>query len=273
MSEQSAVIAVGECRKKTQHLSACGGRILECYVISFISRGHGFYEDHELGRVDLKAPTVICQFPGRWHCFDPDPKGTWDEFWVMFDPNAAFSEVLPKDALIACQENAQVLHDTFRQLQTAWFFDNPIERERISFYLHRILYEIHVAQHGRSMPDAMHPVEMLRQMMAQQLDLPHIEVEAFSKSVDISYESLRKQFQKTIGVSPKQYFLHMKISRAKELLLLPDAHIRQVAQCLGFEDPYYFSRLFKGRTGLSPRAWRTVHLREAPRNSIGEHDD
>ena len=56
--------------------------------------------------------------------------------------------------------------------------------------------------------------------------------------------------------TPLNYFNRLKIQKACELLTTTDLRIHQVGELLGFEDPYYFSRLFKKIMGLSPRAYR-----------------
>jgi AraC-like DNA-binding protein len=58
-------------------------------------------------------------------------------------------------------------------------------------------------------------------------------------------------------MTPHQYFISIKIGRAKEFLGrgLP---VKEVAFRLGFKDEYYFSRLFKSKTGLSPSRWKSL---------------
>ena len=56
-------------------------------------------------------------------------------------------------------------------------------------------------------------------------------------------------FFKETGYAPMNYFLHMKIDRACQLLLHTNMKINQVALKLGFDDPYYFSRIFKKIVG------------------------
>ena len=45
------------------------------------------------------------------------------------------------------------------------------------------------------------------------------------------------------------------VEEAKNLLLAPNASISETAYKLGFEYPQYFSRLFKKKTGLSPKMY------------------
>ena len=66
-------------------------------------------------------------------------------------------------------------------------------------------------------------------------------------------------FRRQLKLSPIEYLLRLKIQRACERLRTTDDMIADVAHNLGFADPYYFSRLFRRRTGSSPRAYREAH--------------
>lgn len=63
-------------------------------------------------------------------------------------------------------------------------------------------------------------------------------------------------FLKEVHYTPMDYFLHIKIDRACQLLIHTDMKINQISFKLGFEDPYYFSRIFTKKTGVSPRKYR-----------------
>jgi AraC-like DNA-binding protein len=65
-----------------------------------------------------------------------------------------------------------------------------------------------------------------------------------------------RTFKKAIGVTPYAYFLDRKIEQARILLTYSGARIREIAENLSFSDEYYFSNVFKSKTGLSPSAYR-----------------
>jgi AraC family transcriptional activator of pobA len=46
------------------------------------------------------------------------------------------------------------------------------------------------------------------------------------------------------------------IAEAKLLLNIVDYDIAKVSYCLGIDEPTYFARLFKAKTGVSPSEWK-----------------
>ena len=60
-------------------------------------------------------------------------------------------------------------------------------------------------------------------------------------------------FKKNCGTGFSEYIAQAKINRAKALLMEQDMKIYEAADQLGFESAFYFSKVFKKVTGLSPR--------------------
>lgn len=63
-------------------------------------------------------------------------------------------------------------------------------------------------------------------------------------------------FRLHMGVAPVDYFIHLKMQYACYLLETTCMTIRDVALSLSYEDPYYFSRLFRKVMGVSPQQYR-----------------
>jgi AraC-like DNA-binding protein len=63
-------------------------------------------------------------------------------------------------------------------------------------------------------------------------------------------------FKLHTGYSPVDYFIHAKIQHACFLLDTTSLSIREVGLHVGYEDPYYFSRIFKQKTGMGPSEYK-----------------
>ena len=79
----------------------------------------------------------------------------------------------------------------------------------------------------------------------------------FEKSIlaemcNMSQSYFRSQFKKIVGYSPSAYQQQIRIEKAKQLLLSNSSNVSEIAEQLGFESVYYFSRIFKNLTGISP---------------------
>ena len=63
---------------------------------------------------------------------------------------------------------------------------------------------------------------------------------------------MTREFKRYYGVTPYQYILDRKIAVARRLLLVTNMKVFEISAQLGFSDEYYFSDLFKAKTGVSP---------------------
>jgi AraC-like DNA-binding protein len=63
-------------------------------------------------------------------------------------------------------------------------------------------------------------------------------------------------FKKKTGYPPLEYFNNIRIQKACQYLEFTSNNIKEVSYKLGFNDPYYFSRLFSNIMGLSPMEFR-----------------
>jgi two-component system, response regulator YesN len=68
---------------------------------------------------------------------------------------------------------------------------------------------------------------------------------------------LLRLYNRITGSTPTQEIIKLRIEKAKRLLVgHPDLEIKQIAFAVGYEDPLYFSRVFRRETGLAPTAFR-----------------
>ncbi len=63
-------------------------------------------------------------------------------------------------------------------------------------------------------------------------------------------------FKKETNYSPLSYFSHLKIVKACEYLDYTKTKVKEISYQLGYTDPYYFTKDFKKKMGMSPRQYR-----------------
>lgn len=100
------------------------------------------------------------------------------------------------------------------------------------------------------------PIHRARAWIEQRVGEGAIDFKQIAASVFMSYDNFRRKFKHQSGLSPNQYFIKLKIDKAKESLIFSDLEIKEIAENLGFSDPYYFSRVFKEWEGMSPVRYR-----------------
>ncbi len=74
----------------------------------------------------------------------------------------------------------------------------------------------------------------------------------------VSESTLRQAFRREVGISVGRYVNERLLFTAEQQLRLSNRSVREIASSLGFGDPLYFSRLFSGRYGMAPSAYRKV---------------
>lgn len=83
-----------------------------------------------------------------------------------------------------------------------------------------------------------------------------ITVNDIANHFDIERRKFTYLFEKKIGVSPTIYLTELRIGQSKFLLRTSDLSISEIAESVGYNDYFYFSRVFKKVTGLSPTDFR-----------------
>lgn len=81
-------------------------------------------------------------------------------------------------------------------------------------------------------------------------------VEDMARKHNLSSSHFSSLFRKGTGMSPIDYFIHLKMQKACQILYAYDTMIKTVAMDLGYDDQYYFSRIFKKYMGMSPEQYR-----------------
>jgi AraC-like DNA-binding protein len=238
------------------------GRILDEYQVIYISKGEGIFESINCGEVIIKEGTILFLFPGEWHRFKPNQKTGWDEFWVGC--KGAILENIVQQHFIT-KENAVLeigLYENIVQLFTIIIEKTKEERTGYQpllagIVLH-LLGEIHsiTKQQRFEAQDITESIINKARIIFRTNIEQDISMEKVAAELNVSYAWFRKAFKTYTGIAPNQYLLQLKIEKAKLLLTDNTKSIKEISFTLNFESAFYFSKLFKEKTGVSPELFR-----------------
>ncbi len=81
----------------------------------------------------------------------------------------------------------------------------------------------------------------------------------FAEMLNVNSSYLSGLFRKETGLSLTEYVTARRVLRAADLLLTSQLPIKTIAEQVGISDVHYFSRVFKKKTGQTPRQYRERH--------------
>lgn len=99
-------------------------------------------------------------------------------------------------------------------------------------------------------------VDKIDEYMRSHLSVP-LTLQSLSEQTGVSKMHLCRIFKKGKNTTPIDYFNNLRIESAKNMLTsFPSMPLREIAENLGFNDTYYFSKVFKRVAGVSPSQFR-----------------
>jgi len=104
-------------------------------------------------------------------------------------------------------------------------------------------------------------VEQFERVLASNVSNSYFRIHEAMKDIPLSTFHFRNLFKKETGKTPLDYLTEKRIFLSMQILgnsMYVSKTIREVADLVGFEDPYYFSRVFRKVTGKSPTEWKSA---------------
>lgn len=89
-----------------------------------------------------------------------------------------------------------------------------------------------------------------------------ISIDDYAESLHISTNWFIHNFKQYAGMSPAQYILSLRMVNAQSLLERTTYNIKEISEIVGYENPLYFSRVFKKEIGKSPAQYRRERATE-----------
>jgi AraC family transcriptional regulator, arabinose operon regulatory protein len=97
-------------------------------------------------------------------------------------------------------------------------------------------------------------IAYMKRHLRQRLNVSHLAAMA-----NLSMPHYSALFKRHTGYSPIDYFIRLRMHQACRLLDNTDLSVKEIADSLGYDDPFYFSRIFKALNDISPSEYRQLH--------------
>ncbi|HWR10840.1 MAG TPA: AraC family transcriptional regulator [Rectinemataceae bacterium] len=90
----------------------------------------------------------------------------------------------------------------------------------------------------------------------------HLDLGELCEFLDVSREHFVRLFSSFMGMPPMRYYARLKIEAARAMLSSTNLHVGEIADKLGFDSQFSFSRAFRRATGISPTDYRDRFLQK-----------
>lgn len=207
----------------------------------------------------VKAGDLVLLPAGAAHRYTAVPENPWTIHWVHYAGPLA----VDFRQHMGFTDGVRILHPG-RQPRLLVDFNGLLSVRQTGF---RTPGLVHVANRLRQLLAAI-PLSIDESGQSQQpdLDIIHnfmrehlderISLGQLADLTGLSATHFATRYRELTGVSPIQHFLHLKVEQACQMLDTTDLSFTQISSQLGYDDNYYFSRLFKKVMGLSPTDYR-----------------
>lgn len=236
------------------------------FLLIYCLEGSGRVEyGHDNKRRIIRAGDLLVLPRGTPHHYRSNRHNPWSIYWVHFDGllSADFvDQIMPDDGspLLPLGIHSRLVSD-FEAL-----LDTRQARHHLASYLHsaNLLRQLmtHIAllrPLARQQQEASLDLERIHSLMQARLH-EQLDVETLAAAVSLSKYHFIKKYKALTGTTPINHFIQLKIERACHLLDVTNKGIKEIAWAVGYEDAYYFSRIFRKVMGISPSQYRAIRV-------------
>lgn len=236
------------------------------YILHYCMQGEGWYELDGV-RHTVTAGDCFVLPPRSAHKYGASEDAPWSVYYVHFTGNQAsyiYKELGASNHLhINNDEESRIrfrcnLFDEIIVSLLAQDTESLVYANLCCYHLMGTFLSLNAYRHAKvaDKPSSQSPtINLATHYMNEQID-KQLSLQEIADYCHLSTTHFLRLFTKEMGISPIKYFQQEKIRHAAELLKNSSLKINQVAARFGFDDPYYFSKVFSKVMGMSPSEFR-----------------
>ncbi len=218
------------------------------YHLIFVGNGKLHYAD-----ADHENGSVVLFLPGDKQEYSYLPEDKCLYYWVHFsgtDARAVVESFGLRRGIFRVEANRTQIETLFRMMIDSYTDNLEFKEQNAAALLYSILaLTAEKKQHRSSFGRAVKLVENFEEPLS---------VEQLAQSFNMSEGHFIRAFKQATGYPPYAYRLRCQTEYARALLTNTTLSVSKIAKLSGFDDPLYFSRIFKKRVGYSPTKYRVL---------------
>jgi len=258
------VLAIGSYPNASHHYrerpSGC-----DEHILILCTHGEGWFE--MAGRRQMLAAHQAVVIPRRTpHRYGASEQNPWSIAWVHFSGDEAdyYCSCLPVNGGVIplSSKCEREVVGQFRAAYSAIARDYTVATLIVLAQILRYLLSILFFRNGSYSPhfrianerDLRSTVTYMTEQGSTALTLAEL-----ARHAGLSERTFTRHFHQQIGMAPMHYVIQQRIRKACQWLAGTSLTVSEIALQSGYDDPYYFSRLFRKETGQSPKQYRAQH--------------
>ncbi|MDP4291741.1 MAG: AraC family transcriptional regulator [Bacteroidota bacterium] len=231
-------------------------------ILIFCVAGKGWFQVNQ-ERKEVSAGEFFILPPNQMHAYGADRDDPWSIYWVHFSGWQSEHFALPDNELLGIvelRENDSRITLFEEIIQILGIGLSTENLSYVHFCLGHLLAMFRYNRiYDRGIRSTPRDVCETAMVFMQSRVYHKLRLDEIARAVNLSPSHFSALFRRRTNRSPMEYFIYLKIQRACHLLDTTTLRIKEVSSSLGFEDPYYFSRLFCKVMLTSPSDYRKKH--------------
>ncbi|HRU06005.1 MAG TPA: AraC family transcriptional regulator [Candidatus Brocadiia bacterium] len=224
-------------------------RILGQYAAVYVRAGAGRFISDTAGRLRVHPGTAMLLFPEEPCMYFPETQ--WDTLWVVWNGGEAarleaMGYLSPRRPVVRDPRcGVAQAHAALGELMGVEGLAAVLRRKMVVLNMIHDLYTGHGPAQGRTDERLEAALRCIDEELAQPLNAADL-----ARRFHLSPTHFRRLFREHTGMGPREFITARRVALAKEHLSR-GATIKQAARLAGFDDVFYFMRVFRKVAGVT----------------------
>lgn len=158
------------------------------------------------------------------------------------------------------------LFSNFRHLQKVYAAPDPISRRWSTHCLNDVwmLFCTEAESMERYGDIASDPLMRKAKQWIEEHAFENLQLREVADRLELHPAQFSRRFRSAVGISPSRYLHALRMEKARALLVQTDYTLDHVAQLCGYDNGFYFSRVFTRFAKVNPSMYRKLHMLPSP---------